>query len=214
MRRCWTVPAFQSGLMWWNMSSASPLSFLAPNPLSVITQKVPSGIALMPEKPCIGWPLNGVETPVRRGADWGEMYDVPGMVPIASTRRHSGPVYLPAIANDFGRILRRIQRDRQSRQHGMAGERRRKLLLGGSIERSGERYGEQCAEPIHGVPPMIDPRGQQAADELAGRIDRGLLRVRRQRPRAAAPPRRAMNSRRRMGSIRASQEGCGNTIRP
>ena len=102
MRRCCTVPAFQSGLMWWNMSSASPLSFLAPKPLSVITQKLPSAVALMPEKPCIGWPLNGVETPVRRGADAGEMYDVPGMVPIASTRRHSGPVYLPAIANDSG----------------------------------------------------------------------------------------------------------------
>src|SRR5262245_8434100 len=35
--------------MWWNMSRASPLSFLAPKPLSVITQKVPSAMALMPE---------------------------------------------------------------------------------------------------------------------------------------------------------------------
>ena len=74
------------------------------------------------------------------------------------------------------------------RQYGMAGERRRKLLLGGHIERNGERYGEQCAEPIHGVPPMIDPRGQQG-DDLAGRIDRRLLRVRERPPgghRAAA----------------------------
>ena len=87
------------------MSSASPLSFLAPKPLSVITQKLPSPIALMPEKPCNGWPLNGVETPVRRGADAGEMYDVPGMVPTVSTRRHSGPVYLPETANDLGASL-------------------------------------------------------------------------------------------------------------
>src|SRR6266700_1859359 len=84
------------------MSSASALSFFAPKPLSVITQKVPSGIALIPEKPCIGCPLNGEDTPVGRGADAGEMYEAPGIVPTASVRLHSGPVYLPETANESG----------------------------------------------------------------------------------------------------------------
>jgi hypothetical protein len=68
-------------------------------------QKVPSFIALMPEKPCSGWPLIGVDIPVGRGADRSEMYDIPGIVPIVSTRRQSGPVYFPDTANDSGASL-------------------------------------------------------------------------------------------------------------
>jgi hypothetical protein len=32
---------------------------------------------LIPGNPCIGCPLNGVDTPVGRGADAGEIYEVP-----------------------------------------------------------------------------------------------------------------------------------------
>src|SRR5258707_15377872 len=70
-----------------------------------MTQRLPSCIALMPENPCRGWPLNGVETPVGRGADLSEMYDVPGIVPTASMRRQSGLVYLPETANAAGASL-------------------------------------------------------------------------------------------------------------
>src|SRR5258706_11835798 len=70
-----------------------------------MTQRLPSCIALMPENPCRGWPLNGVETPVGRGADLSEMYDVPGIVPTASMRRQSGLVYLPETANVAGASL-------------------------------------------------------------------------------------------------------------
>src|SRR6266478_2709960 len=68
-----------------------------------MTQRLPSCIALMPENPCRGWPLNGVETPVGREADLSEMYDVPGIVPTASMRRQSGLVYLPETANAAAR---------------------------------------------------------------------------------------------------------------
>jgi len=53
---------------------------LAPKPLSVMIQNVPSAIFLMPEWPCSGWPLKGRDTPVGRPADR------PGTVPSASVR--------------------------------------------------------------------------------------------------------------------------------
>ena len=63
-------------------------------PLSVSTQKLPSGIVLMPEWPCSGCPLNGIETPVGRSSD------LPITVPIASTRRPV--VYLPDVFRSAG----------------------------------------------------------------------------------------------------------------
>jgi hypothetical protein len=65
--------------------------------LSVSTQKLPSGIALMPEKPCTGCPLNGSDTPVGRGADLSERNEVPAIDSGASRRLPSGAVYLPEI---------------------------------------------------------------------------------------------------------------------
>lgn len=53
---------------------------LAPAPLSVRIQKLPSSIFLMPEWPCTGCPLKGSETPVPRPADR------PSTLPSASTR--------------------------------------------------------------------------------------------------------------------------------
>ena len=53
---------------------------LLPEPLSVSIQKLPSGIFLMPECPCKGWPWNGKNMPVGRPAD------SPSTVPAASTR--------------------------------------------------------------------------------------------------------------------------------
>jgi len=63
-------------------------------PLSVMTQKVPSGIFLMPEWPWSGWPLNGSETPV------GRSKDLPITVPSASTRLPV--VYLPEVLRSAG----------------------------------------------------------------------------------------------------------------
>ena len=50
---------------------------LAPAPLSVRIQKLPSAMCLMPEWPCSGWPRNGSETPVGRPADRPSM--LPGL---------------------------------------------------------------------------------------------------------------------------------------
>src|ERR1700738_1813588 len=63
-------------------------------PLSVITQNEPSGIVLMPEWPCSGWPLKGSDTPV------GRSKDLPITLPIASTRRPV--VYLPGVLRSSG----------------------------------------------------------------------------------------------------------------
>src|SRR4029077_1155841 len=63
-------------------------------PLSVITQNEPSGITLMPEWPCSGWPLHRSDTPV------GRPQDLPITLPIASTRRPV--VYLPAVLRSSG----------------------------------------------------------------------------------------------------------------
>ncbi|MNT46048.1 hypothetical protein D3C72_1826690 [compost metagenome] len=53
---------------------------LAPAPLSVSTQKLPSAMRLMPECPWAGWPRNGSDTPV------GRPLDLPSTVPGVSTR--------------------------------------------------------------------------------------------------------------------------------
>src|SRR6266478_1286204 len=95
-----------------------------------MTQRLPSCIALMPENPCRGWPLNGVETPVGRGADLSEMYDVPGIVPTASMRRQSGLVYLPETANVAGASLG----GGSGRQIRVPHELGRELLLGRGAE--------------------------------------------------------------------------------
>ena len=58
------------------------------------TQNEPSGIALMPEWPCSGWPLNGSDTPV------GRSLDLPITLPMASTRRPV--VYLPEVLRSSG----------------------------------------------------------------------------------------------------------------
>ena len=64
---------------------------LLPKPLSERLQKVPSGIVLMPEKPCIGWPSKGSDRPVKRTPS------LPGTVPSASVRLRSGVVNLPEV---------------------------------------------------------------------------------------------------------------------
>ena len=53
---------------------------LDPAPLSVSIQKVPSAILLIPEWPCMGWPLKGKPMPV------GRSEDLPSTLPIFSTR--------------------------------------------------------------------------------------------------------------------------------
>ena len=80
---------------------------------------MPSDIVLMPEWPCIGWPLNGSDTPVARSKD------LPITEPSASTRLPV--VYLPEVLQIGRRIRRRVD-EGLGRQHGMAGEDGRKLL--------------------------------------------------------------------------------------
>ena len=70
---------------------------LAPAPLSVMIQKVPSAMCLMPEWPCSGWPLKGSDTPV------GRPNDRPGTVPSFSTR--TPVVYLPLTCRSCGAFL-------------------------------------------------------------------------------------------------------------
>src|SRR6218665_1606572 len=61
-----------------------------PKPLSDRLQKVPSGMDLMPEKPCTACPSKGSERPV------GTTPSLPGTVASASVRLRSGVVNLPA----------------------------------------------------------------------------------------------------------------------
>ena len=65
-----------------------------PKPLSVITQKVPSAIFLMPEWPWTGWPRNGYFTAV------GRPNDLPSTEPAASTRLPA--VNLPDVFRSAG----------------------------------------------------------------------------------------------------------------
>jgi hypothetical protein len=63
-------------------------------PLSVSTQKLPSGMVLMPEWPWAGWPGMGRPMPV------GRSKDMPGTLPMASTRRPV--VNLPGFCRSAG----------------------------------------------------------------------------------------------------------------
>jgi hypothetical protein len=69
---------------------------LFPKPLSDVVQNVPSSMTLMPEKPCTGWPSNGIDRPVARTPS------LPGTVPRASTRRRSGEVYFADTLSESG----------------------------------------------------------------------------------------------------------------
>ncbi len=100
-------------------------------PLSVMTQKLPSGIVLMPEWPCKGWPLNGTDMPVGRSAD------LPMMLPIAVDLA-AGRVFAGR-AQILRRIFRRFEKGGR-RQHGVTDELRRKLLIGdGRADQRGTR---------------------------------------------------------------------------
>ena len=80
------VPAFQSGLMMWNISMASGELAFEPKPLSVRVRKVPSFRLRMPDRPCTGWPLNGSLMPVGRGAFLSDRAEMPMALSGASTR--------------------------------------------------------------------------------------------------------------------------------
>ena len=70
---------------------------LAPAPLSVRIQNVPSAMCLMPEWPCSGWPLKGSDTPV------GRALESPSTLPACPTRL--AVVYLPLICRSAGASL-------------------------------------------------------------------------------------------------------------
>ena len=92
--RCFQVPDTQSIDQRLRYSIESGELAFEPKPLSVMIQKLPSGIVLMPEWPWIGWPLNGSLTPVSRSND------LPITVPSASTRLPV--VYLPDVWRSTG----------------------------------------------------------------------------------------------------------------
>ena len=94
----------------------------APKPLSVMIQKVPSSIFLMPEWPCSGWPLKGTEIPVGRPAE------SPSTVPSASVRLPL--VNLPLTCRSCGASLGAATKDAAG-HHGMAGQGCREDRLGG-----------------------------------------------------------------------------------
>ena len=91
-----TVPVCQSMAMWCSMSAASGEFSFEPKPLSDSVQKVPSGMRLIPERPCTAWPSKGIEMPV------GRMPSMPGTLPRTSARWRSGVVYLAACSSEGG----------------------------------------------------------------------------------------------------------------
>ena len=96
------MPLVQSGLILCSTSMASAEFALLPKPLSCSTMKVPSPIDLRPEKPCIGWPLNGSLMPVSRGTALSERNDVPMTLSVVSMRFLSALVNLPDTARSAG----------------------------------------------------------------------------------------------------------------